>query len=122
MSYPQCALTATIPNGAALSQGLYIGGRIASITMPAAWTAANLTFQGSQDGVNYTDIYDSTGAEVPVSAAASHTIAIDQFDGAIFIKIRSGTGGTPVNQGAARTLIVLVERRPFTSGGFGVAS
>jgi hypothetical protein len=122
MSYPQSALTATIANGASLSQGLYIGGRIASITLPSAWTAANLTFQASQDGATFTDVYDSAGNEVTATAAASHTITIDQFNGAIFIKIRSGTGGTPVAQGAARALTVLVERRPFTSGGLGVAN
>ena len=103
---------AVIANGASLSGAVTMtGGRLARITMPAAWTAASLTFQASSDGATYGDLYDKDGVEYTVSAAASREIIIPLVDflGVAYLKVRSGTSGTPVNQGAARTLkLVLV--------------
>ena len=82
--------------------------RLAAIQMPAAWTAANLTFQGSVDGTNFFDVFDgvAAGAEVTVGAAASRYIILnpDVFSQFSSVKIRSGTSGAAVAQGAARTL------------------
>jgi hypothetical protein len=82
------------------------GGLPAVIEMPAAWDAANLTFQTSGDGVNYFNVYDEFGAEVTVTAAVSRRIRLDpvQWSGIQYVKVRSGTSGTPVNQTAARVL------------------
>jgi hypothetical protein len=99
--------TVTIANGASLSGVVALGNkRLAAIQMPAAWTAANLSFQGSLDGVTYQELQDSFGAALTVIAAASVCISVDVtlFAGWPYLKIRSGTSGTPVNQGAARTL------------------
>ena len=86
---------------------------LSAIIMPAAWTTADLTFQGSHDGVTYYDIYDEYGSEVTVSAAASRHIVLMPalWSGTRFLKVRSGTTGTPVNQAAARTLNLIV--RPY---------
>lgn len=96
---------------------LYVGaGRLVSIQMPSAWTAANLTFQGSSDGTTYNDIYDKAGTELSVTAAASETLLLQTLlaagglDGAVWLKIRSGTTGTPVTQNAARALICTVQK------------
>jgi hypothetical protein len=98
----------TIANGASLSGATYIGdGKLTGIQMPATWTAANLSFQGSHDGVTYCDIYDSAGTEVIVAAAASVTIPLDDFRAALWIKVRSGPTGAAVNQGAARVISLL---------------
>ena len=99
---------ATIANGASLSDAMVLppAEYLCGIVMPAAWTAANLTFQVSEDGVTYNNLYDQDGNEITATAAASRYIVMtpENFWGQHWIKVRSGTAGTPVNQGAARTV------------------
>lgn len=106
-------VTATIANGASLSGALDAGAgsRPVRIDMPAAWTAASLTFQGSNDGVTFRDLYDKTGAEYTVAASANQAIILPlaDFIGIRRFKIRSGTAGAPVNQGGARSLFVATQ-------------
>ena len=104
-------LTATIENGGSLSGAVDLGGRkLVAIDMPSSWTAASLTFQASPDGVTYDDLYDSA-TERSVTAAASRYLAFNIADwvSVRFLKIRSGTAGTPINQAAARTLTLVVQ-------------
>jgi hypothetical protein len=105
--------TATIANGASLSDAVAMneGHYPIAIIMPAAWTAASLTFQASVDGSTYNNLYDTSNTEVSVSTAASRAIRLDPADWAwvSYLKVRSGTGGVPVNQGAER-LITIVSR------------
>lgn len=110
---PNEIVTATIANGASLSDALDLGNaRLYSIQMPAAWTAAALTFQASAEGVTYADVHDTNGTELSYTVAASRFVRLtpDPWFGTRFLKIRSGTSGTPVNQGGAR-IITLVLRR-----------
>lgn len=108
--------TALIANGAALSGALFLGEQVlVGLLMSAAWTAASLTFQISIDGgVTWNDLYDDSGTEVtlaPTSPAGKYmAISPDPFAGAVFLKIRSGTTGSPVNQGADRTLTLLTRK------------
>lgn len=104
--------TTTIASGASLSpaidlsQYIDVGSyRMLGIQMPSAWTAADLTFLGSLDGVTYTNISVS-GSELEVDAAANLYLPLDPsiFGFLQFLKIRSGTSGSPVVQGALRTL------------------
>lgn len=106
----------TIANGAAVSNGAALRDLlVCGIIMPSAWTAANLTFKGAagtQDGVTagtYQDVYDADGTELNVTAAASRHIVVSPsaFAGIQYLQVRSGTTGTPVNQGAARTLYLV---------------
>lgn len=103
---------ATIANGASLSAAVHLhANRLFAIQMPASWTAANLTFQGSFDGTTYADLYDDTGTEVTVTAAASRFILLStpaMFFGLQRIKVRSGTTGSPVNQGGAREVELIM--------------
>jgi hypothetical protein len=104
-------LTATIANGASLSDALTLNGKqIAIIEMPAAWTAAVLSFQGSNDGTNYFNIFDDNGNEVIVFVDASQRIRVDlgSLSQHKYIKLRSGTSVTPVTQGAERIIYVEV--------------
>lgn len=98
---------AVIANGEAVSGAIHLHGMaLFALQMPASWTAADLTFQGSYDGTTYANVYDETGDEVTVDADASRFIILDpaKFIGLQRLKIRSGTAGSPVNQGAARTI------------------
>lgn len=100
----------TIAQGASLSTALNVGACTpAAIVMPAAWTAANLTIQVSVLGVNWWNLYDEFGAQVTITADASRVIRLNPGDWWVFryIKIRSGTADTPVNQGGARTIKIL---------------
>ena len=105
-------LPATIANGQSLSGALSLGGlRLFGIVMPAAWTAANLTFQMSPDGgTTWVNMYDTNGTELTATAAVSRFIAFDptNFASIQSIKVRSGTSGTPVNQGQDSTLQLIL--------------
>jgi hypothetical protein len=108
---------ATIANAASLSNALDLtGGRLVAISLPAAWTAANLTLQASADGgVTFQDVYDKAGTEVTITVGGANRYivldsnTIDALDGIRFIKLRSGTTAVPVAQGAQRDLIVFVK-------------
>lgn len=100
-------LSAVIASGESLSAPNALGTfRLVGLIMPASWTSANLTFQISVDRENFSNFYDDLGTEVTVTAAASRYIALDPalFAGCLAIKIRSGTSGSPVNQGGDRTI------------------
>jgi hypothetical protein len=113
MGLRQSDVTATVAINASLSGAVFLGGgSLLVIQMPAAWTAAAITFQSSIDGATYGDVYDSDGIEVAIAsatAAASRVIAFTTQMLAVFarlqyLKLRSGTSGAPVTQAAARSL------------------
>ena len=94
-----------------LSAAVELLGKVpVALQMPAAWTTAVLTFQGSKDGTTYANIYSDGGAEYTVQAAASRFIPLDPADfvGCRFVKVRSGTASTAVTQAAARTVTLIV--------------
>lgn len=112
-SYSPVPVTATILNAASLSGPIdLLDTRLSGIGMPAVWTAASLTFQVSPDCVTYSDLYDNSGTEYTATAAQGHVVGIPLADmiGVRCLKIRSGTGGSPVAQGADRVLTLMVVR------------
>jgi hypothetical protein len=103
--------TAVIASGASLSGAVDLGGRkLVAIVMPGTWTAASLTFQASPDGVTYYDVYDgATERALTVAASYYSALAIGDWVGLRWIKVRSGATGTPVNQAAERTLTLVIQ-------------
>lgn len=104
------AIIATIPSGGSLSGAVPIeGASMGTILMPAAWTAADLTFQHAESkGGTFVDATDESGTEIALTVAASKSVPIPpEVMVCPWIKIRSGTSGTPVNQDAARELRVV---------------
>jgi hypothetical protein len=102
--------TADIANGASLSEAVDMGGTtLVGIQMPATWTAADLTMQAAANGTTYGNVFDAAGAELEIAADASIFIRLDPAVMAPFshVKIRSGTAGSPVNQGGARELTLV---------------
>lgn len=77
-------------------------------------SAAVITFQGSDDGTTYYDVYDPAGTEVTIPSHATHTGRAYELPAAVlnfrFIKIRSGTSAAPVTQspGAAGTTVTVI--------------
>jgi hypothetical protein len=111
VSPPLVPVAVSIPSGTSImAAGVDIGGAgIVRILMPAAWTAAALTAQVSQDDATYYDLYDSTGTEWSATVVAAHAVALDitTFTGVRYLKLRSGTGAAPVAQAATRSLTLV---------------
>lgn len=105
-------VTAVIASGASLSGAVDLRGVVlVGVNMPADWTAADLTFQAThEEAGTYQNVFDADDAEVTVQAAEDRYIVLEpaKYAGIRFLKVRSGTSGTPVNQAAARTLVLLV--------------
>jgi hypothetical protein len=99
------SLPALISNGTSLSPAVDLGLQcLVRIDMPAAWTTAALTFQVSVDGVTYRNLYDYSGNEFTVVSTVALanraiTVVIVDWLSVRFIKVRSGTSASPVNQG-----------------------
>lgn len=104
-------LTCTIESGASLSGAVDLGGRkLVAIDMPASWTAASLTFQASVDNSTWDDLYDgATERALTVAASRYMHQNIADWVGVRYLKIRSGTAGTPVNQGGDRVITLVVQ-------------
>lgn len=106
------AVPVTIANGTSLSAAVDLGGlRLFAVSMPSAWTAANLTFQISPDGgATWTNLYDQSGSEIAATAAASNCVVLTpaQFASAQYIRVRSGSAASPVNQTADRTVQLIL--------------
>jgi len=105
-------LTAIIASGSSLSAAIPLDRRpVLRILIPSGWTTASITFLGSYNGADYFDITDEAGDEVELAAAASKMLQIanpDNWGGIPYLKIRSGTSGTPVTQAADRTITLSV--------------
>lgn len=87
-----------------------------AIKMPAAWVAAALTFQACErEGGTFYDLYDDAAspAEVSVPVAQQQVVALAKYSVYLaplrYIKVRSGTAATPVNQTGNPTLYILAK-------------
>ena len=106
----------TVLTDAVLAAAVDLGGfSVDRILMPATWTAADLTFQVSDDGgTTYRNLYWDWGAEMVVDAVASAAIELSPFvrlNRIDHLIVRSGTSGVTVNQGADTTVILSVSAR-----------
>jgi len=116
LALAQGVATAVIASGQSLSGAVELKpqGRsgfctAAVMVMPSAWTAADITFQGSIDGSTFGNLHDDSGVEVVVKAAASRVIVLSAayFWGLRWIRVRSGTSSVPVAQAAQRSITIL---------------
>lgn len=102
-----------IANGSALSAEVALGARaLHGIAMPAAWTAADLTFQASIDGgTTWLELTDpASGNAIELKAAADQYLPIDPtlWRAINMVKVRSGTSASAVNQDAERILTLVL--------------
>ena len=97
--------TATIAISATVSDAIDLGGAsLNAIVTPLALTGTTMTFQGSHDGTTYNAIYDTAGAAVTVTVAASRFIPLapSDFSGVRYIKVVSGSA-----EAAARSITLV---------------
>lgn len=114
-AFPNSAFTTTvtIANGASLSSAAAVGGKgaiVTAIIMPAAWTAAGLSFQASHDGTTWYEVIKTDGNAVEVTAPAADewiVLPTTLIGPVPYLKVRSGTSAAPVNQLAERTLTLV---------------
>lgn len=110
-------VSAVIANGASQSGVINIRSfLVGALQMPAAWTAAVITFLASDsENGTFDPVYDDSGTEVSVTVAASRVVGLDAVAGSLaacqYLKLRSGTVGAAVNQGAERTIKVFLKGR-----------
>lgn len=100
---------ATILNGAALSEVVGYGGFEKGILrMPAAWTAASIAFQVSNEITGtFLPLQDEGGTLVELTVAVDEAFPLPiELAGALYFKLWSETGGTGVNQGANRAIFI----------------
>lgn len=109
MAVSKAQSVATIAAGASLSDAVdLINYDLVALQIGANWTAASITFQSSEDGVEYSNVYDSGGTEISYAGAGAsrfilvNTAHLGQFGR--YIKIRSGTAAVPVNQVSGATV------------------
>lgn len=102
--------TVTLANGQSLSPVVDLNGKtLLAVVIPSGWTAAAMTFQGSSDNITFFDIYITTGEYASGTMAASQAVVVDPtvFLAFRYLKIRSGTGASPVSQVADRILTLI---------------
>lgn len=109
-------LEAHFAAGGTLTEMLDVGsGILAGILIGGTWTTANITLQGTPeaDASKLQNMYDDTGTEISITAAASRAIGLDTVAGALapwpYLRIRSGTSALPVAQTAAVTIYLVVK-------------
>lgn len=108
--------TVTIANGASLSGAANLGGgRLCAIATDAAWDTNSVSFQVSADGVTYYDLYFDNalaGTEYAVTgvvASKFYALQPAQFLAVNYVKVRSGTTGSAVNQNGDTVITLFVE-------------
>lgn len=113
MSVDLRSVQGSITSGQSLSASIEVNGEhVIGVIVPAAWTAAGLSFQGSFDGTNFFELYDMTGVAItiPVVASSYTVIQPTAMHGVNFVKVRSGTSGSPVTQASTMVLTLLTRR------------
>jgi hypothetical protein len=113
MSRPDRTITepVTIGAGASLSgaSSKFNGYGLVGILTASTWDAAKLTFEGSNDGTNFFKIVTNAAEYEVASVTGAACIAVDPnvFVAWDYIKVRSGTSASAVNQ-ADETIVTLV--------------
>jgi hypothetical protein len=109
-------MTAIVPVRTSIAAGQALSGPVASVgygvcllLLPAAWTDAPLTLQGSLDEgepAAWADLYDHLGNEVVLAATAGRALTLPPtlLLGWRWLRMRSGLAAAPVNQVAERLL------------------
>jgi hypothetical protein len=106
-------VTATIANGASVSGAVdLLGTSLLSFIAPAAWTTAALQIEVSADNSNWATVVNdqygsATGQYSAITAGAAYAVDTVALLGYRYIRLRSGSAASPVNQGADRTFTLI---------------
>lgn len=102
----------SITSGTAITDAIQLDGQTpAAIQTPAALTGTQFSFDCAVSTTGtFAPLYNTDGTEFLVDVGTSRHIWLDPrvFAGVRSIKIRSGTVGTPTNEAATRTIVLIV--------------
>ena len=105
-------IVATILNTESLSDIINLeGASIIRISMPVAWTAADITIQVDDGDGIFRDLWMEWDIELYIETAAGRSVEMSVFFRGLHfyrIKVRSGTSGAPVAQGGDREIGIVV--------------
>jgi hypothetical protein len=85
---------------------------IVGLVMPATWTPALVTIQGSPDGTIFYDLHDGVpGTELAFNVSVNSMVMLnpDRMRCCKAVKLRSGTAAAPIMQSAACQFGVVIE-------------
>lgn len=102
----------TVASGQSVSGNVRLRGQVMVVGVvinASTWTTADVTFQGSTDGTTFYNLYDGSD-EYAITAVANTAHKVDPviFKPWNWIRVRSGTGASAVNQAGDRTISILV--------------
>jgi hypothetical protein len=103
-----------IQSGTSISSAAILGDELSLIGfyMPSAWSTAAVQASVSKDGVTYVPLQSSPGTVWSVNSPSNYyCYYLDNavFEPWSFVKMRSGTSGTPVNQSQTVTLTLVAK-------------
>lgn len=112
-----------IPANESLSGAVDLGNRtLVAIEMPEVWAGTQITFQSKAkfrfdpnpdfDEIleDWDNVYDSAGNELVAVVAANRIVTdIPELAPLRYIRIRSGTSATPVNQNPTKEILLIVK-------------
>lgn len=108
------ATTVSIANAASVSGAADLGNNsLIGFLAPAAWTAAALNIEVSVDNTNWVTLglYDATGVTTgsysSLVAGAAYGVDVQTLLPFRYVRLRSGTSVSPVNQGAQRDFTIV---------------
>jgi hypothetical protein len=104
--------TATIANGASVSGTIDLQRTaIVGFVAPSAWTTAALNIEVSIDGTSWSSAFDAYGLAVgsmsALTAGAAYVVDMVSLLPFRYVRLRSGTSASPVNQAAQRDFKVI---------------
>lgn len=120
-------ISVQIPPNEALSSAADLESfSLIALEMPESWQGTQITFQakakrtedldppvgshGGQAVEDWDNVYDSAGNELVVTVAANRIVTdIPELAPLRFVRIRSGTSATPVNQNPAKEIRFIVK-------------
>jgi hypothetical protein len=105
------SVTVTIADGQSLSDAAAIADYRLVGLIVGTWTSAAITFQVSQDGNTYYNLYDDAGNEVTIPAGTHNKAYAAPMELAPwrYMKVRSGTAASPVAQAGGDTVVVAIK-------------
>jgi len=111
-------VTATIPNGGSVTPTVDLASAcLLAFIAPAAWSAAALNIEVSMTGGASASewatagLFDAsgvaTGQYASLTGGAAYAVDFNSLLGYRYVRLRSGTAASPVNQGAQRDFVLI---------------
>ena len=116
MPEQRSVVSITIPAGASVSNSIDCNERsVIGFIAPDSWTTAALNIEASTNGITWitAGLLDSTNAAVgswpSVTVNAGYSVDLSAMLPWQFVRFRSGTAASAVNQAVARTFLVVTQ-------------